>query len=216
MARIVFDLDGTLIDSAPDIQGIANRVLAAEGRAPIDLETTHKFIGNGTSVFVQRMRAARDLPDTEHDRLHEAFMAEYEDAVDLTRPYAGVEDALDVLGRDHQLGICTNKPLSPTLKVVDHLGWRPRFAAIFGGDSMSVKKPDPTPLHAAYAKLGEGPRIYVGDSEVDAETAERAEVPFLLYSEGYRRGPVDAMTYATVFDDWSDFPRLAMALLESA
>ena len=216
MARIVFDLDGTLIDSAPDIQGIANRILQAEGRDPIDLATTHKFIGNGTKVFIDRMIAARDLDEADHDRLHAAFLAHYDDAVDLTHPYPGVVAALDALARDHALGICTNKPIKPTRHVVDHLGWSARFGVVYGGDSFAVKKPDPAPLHAAFAALGDGPCLYVGDSEVDAETADRAGVPFLLFTEGYRRGPVADMPHSIAFDDWRAVPDLVARMLAPA
>ncbi|PPB80346.1 haloacid dehalogenase-like hydrolase [Albidovulum inexpectatum] len=114
MARIVFDLDGTLIDSAPDIHGIANALLAAEGLAPITLEQTREFIGNGASVFVQRMRAARGIPDSAHDRMLADFIAAYEDAVHLTVPYPGVPEALEALrAQGHALGSAPTSRSAP-------------------------------------------------------------------------------------------------------
>ncbi|WP_238366055.1 phosphoglycolate phosphatase [Mesobacterium pallidum] len=209
MAAIVFDLDGTLIDSAPDIHVLANRLLSAEGRAPITLEDTRSFIGNGAAVFVQRMRAARDLGHDTQDRLLAVFKAGYLTAVDNTVPYPGVVDALSVLRAEgHALGICTNKPILPTRAVLDHLGLTPMFDTILGGDSLPQHKPDPAPLHAAFAALPAGPKVYVGDSEVDAETAQCADVPFLLYTEGYRKTPVATIPHRVAFLDFSILPRL--------
>lgn len=214
MARIVFDLDGTLIDSAPDLHFIANGVLEAEGKAPITLDDAREFVGNGASVFVAKMRAARSIPDSEHDRLLADFMARYEFAVDHTVPYAGVIEALSALkAAGHILGICTNKPLVPTRAVLDHLGLTPFFDCIYGGDSLPTHKPDPAPLIAAYADLGEGPRVYVGDSDVDAETAQRADVPFLLFTEGYRKSPVEALFHTHAFDDFAALARLVETTL---
>jgi len=87
MARIVFDLDGTLIDSAPDLHGIGNQLLEADGHAAISLADTRAFVGNGAAVFVKRMRAARGIADAEQTRLLAAFLRQYEQAVELTKPY---------------------------------------------------------------------------------------------------------------------------------
>ncbi|MBV0912069.1 phosphoglycolate phosphatase [Anianabacter salinae] len=209
MAAIVFDLDGTLIDSAPDICGIANALLDRVGRAPITLAETRDFIGNGAGVFVARLRAARDLPDADHDRLLAEFIRRYDDAVHLTRPYPGVEEALSALLRaGHVLGICTNKPIRPTRVVLRHLGFERFFETVLGGDSLPVHKPDPAPLCAVFEALPQAPEIYVGDSEVDAETARRAGVPFLLFTEGYRKCPVDQMPHAAAFSDFAALPGL--------
>lgn len=214
MARIVFDLDGTLIDSAPDIQAIANRLLAREGAAQITLRETRGFIGNGAAVFVARMRAARGLPDSAQARLHADFVAAYESAVTLTVIYPGVCAALDVLqSQGNSLGLCTNKPEGPTLAVLNHLGLTDRFATIMCGDSLPQNKPDPAPLHAAFAGLGKGPAIYVGDSEVDAETAQRAGVPFLLFTQGYRKTLVDQLYHTHAFDDFAHLPDLVAQVL---
>ena len=201
MALIVFDLDGTLIDSAPDIHLIANNILASEGRAPLSLDDARDFIGNGASVFVQKMRKARDIGDEEHERLLGLFMAGYDDAIHLTKSYEGVGDMLTKLKADgHQLGICTNKPLRPCTIVLTHLGLDGFFGAILGGDSLSTHKPDPAPLHATFEKLGDGPRVYVGDSDVDAETSERAGVPFLIYAHGYAKRPIGELVHDHAFE----------------
>ena len=97
MARVVFDLDGTLIDSAPDLHALANCLLRAEGLEEISLDETRSFIGNGTRVFIARMRAACEIPDSEQDRLHAAFLEGYRSATGLTVPYPGVVDTLTTL-----------------------------------------------------------------------------------------------------------------------
>ena len=200
MARIVFDLDGTLIDSAPDIGAVANKTLAARGLEAITLAQTRDFVGNGASVFIDKMRAARGIDQAEHNAILAEFMVHYETAVDLTHPYPGVVSALETLRADgHRLGICTNKPFKPTMAVARHLDLARYFETIIGGDSLNVRKPDPAPLVKAFEELGEGARIYVGDSDVDAETAEALGVPFLLFTEGYRKSPVDALPHDHAF-----------------
>lgn len=211
---VVFDLDGTLIDSAPDIRAIANAVLAAEGAAPLTLAETRSFIGHGTATFIARMIAARDLPETRTGRLHAAFLDRYDDAHDLTAVYPGVDEALDALARAGMLlGICTNKPLRATRAVLDRLGLAARFVAVIGGDSLSVTKPHPAPLCLALETLGAGPAVYVGDSEVDHQTASAARVPFALFTGGYRKAPVEAFEGARPFDHHAALPALVHALM---
>lgn len=213
MARIVFDLDGTLIDSAPDIRAVANDLLAEAGRAPVTLAETREFVGHGAAVFIARLRAARDLPDSAQAALLERFVARYDAAVDLTRPYPEVPGALAALrASGHRLGLCTNKPIRPCRAVLRHLELDGFFETVWGGDSLSVRKPDPAPLIAAFDALGAGPRIYVGDSEVDAETAARADVPFLLFTEGYRKAPVETLPHRAAFSDFAALPALVADL----
>ena len=217
MARIVFDLDGTLVDSAPDIHGIANALLEREGREPVTLEQTRDFIGNGVGVFVQKMRAARGIADTEHARLLADFIERYDDAVHLTKPYPALRDALETLVRSgHRLGVCTNKPIRPCRALLRHLDLERYFETLWGGDSLPVHKPDPAPPHAAFGALGAGERLYVGDSGVDAETAGRAGVPFLLFTEGYRKCAVEEMPHTAAFSSFATLPSLVEDVLGRA
>lgn len=217
MARIVFDLDGTLIDSAPDIRTIANSILTEEGCDPISLPETVGFIGNGASVFVEKMRAARNIPDAEHARLLGVFQDRYESVLELTAPYPNVREALAHLTvAGHRLGLCTNKPMRATRAVLSHLSLLDPLSVIYGGDSLDRRKPDPAPLLAAFEDLGSGPCLYVGDSEVDAETAHRAGVPFLLFTEGYRKTPVAELPHEATFSDFADLPGLVQTRLEAA
>lgn len=216
MARVVFDLDGTLIDSAADLQGIANGLLSGEGAAPLSLAEARDFIGNGAAVFVARMRAARGIPDSEQARLLAGFLARYDDAVEQTVTYPEVSETLAALRADrHRLGVCTNKPLRPCRSVLAHLGLLQHFDVTIGGDSLPFQKPDPAPLEAAFRELGSGPAIYVGDSEVDAETARCAGVPFLLFAGGYRKAPLAEIPHSRAFDIFSDVPALVGEIVAS-
>ncbi len=214
-ARIVFDLDGTLIDSAPDIQNIANTVLAGVDAAPVSLAETRSFIGEGVGVFVAKMRAARSIPDSEQSKLLDQVIALYDDAVQLTVPYPGAVEALETLAKTHRLGICTNKLHRPCLSVLKHLRIDGFFATVWGGDNPLGRKPDPAALLAAFSELGDGPLIYIGDSEVDAETAQRASVPFFLFTEGYRKQPVDTIHHDVSFDNFAELPSLIKRHIEN-
>ena len=209
--RIVFDLDGTLIDSAPDIRGIANAVLEEAGAAPITLEETRGFIGEGIQTFVARMRESRGIPESEQARLLEKVVALYDDAVTLTVTYPGVVEALEGLSGKHRLGICTNKLHRPCMSVLKHLGIDGFFSSVWGGDNPLGRKPDPAPLLAVFEELGEGPRLYIGDSEIDAETASRAGVFFALFTEGYRKTPIDRIRHDHAFDDFGSLCDLVEA-----
>ncbi|WP_138466837.1 phosphoglycolate phosphatase [Poseidonocella sp. HB161398] len=219
MTPIVFDLDGTLIDSAPDIHAAAAKMQAEAGLAPLGLARIRSFIGNGVPVLVERIMAAQDLPsDPElHDALTARFLAHYDAApAALTRPYPHVPAMLaELAAAGHPLGLCTNKPVGPSRAILAALGLGEVFAAVTGGDSLPLRKPDPMPLCATFAALG-GKGIYVGDSEVDAATAGAAQVPFLLFTEGYRKTPVDELRHDAAFADFSALPGLVRALRKAA
>ena len=207
MARIVFDLDGTLIDSVYDLHGIANSIMDEEGLDHITLDQARDFIGNGVKVFVAKLCTSRNIAREDNDRILQMFMLRYEYAVHLTKPYPNVEQSLQILiDRGHDLGVCTNKPLAPCNAVLKHLHLDRYFKTVFGGDSLTVCKPDPAPLHAAFSKLPEGPELYIGDSDVDAETAQRASTPFLLFTEGYRKSKIEELSYSMTFSDFADLP----------
>ncbi len=207
----IFDLDGTLVDSAPDIHAAANAAAGAEGLAPLSLERIRRFVGNGAPVLIARILAAHDRPDSgpQHARMLDDFLERYQSAVTLSRLYPGVRETLDRLAAAHvALGLCTNKPEGPTRAVLDHFGLADRFCVVVAGDSLPRRKPDPLPLHHAARALGDLPAVFVGDSEVDAETAQRAPLPFVLYTRGYRQRPDEPLPAAAVFDDFGRLPEI--------
>jgi len=214
---LIFDLDGTLIDSAPDIHATANAVFGVHGFPPVTLALVRSFIGNGVGVLVSRLLQhhghASPLPGAQSDPLHGDLVAEfitrYETAFALTRLYPGVGQALQQLAlAAHPLGLCTNKPLGPTRAALRHFGLEPYLRVVIGGDSLALRKPHPAPLHAALAGLGVQTGLFIGDSEVDAETALAASVPFALFTEGYRKAPPDTLGASLIFDDFAHFPDL--------
>lgn len=202
---IVFDLDGTLIDSAPDIHAAANRMLADFDHAPLTLERVTSFIGNGIPNLVRLVMEDSDIPASQEQAMQARMLAHYTaHPADLTQPYPGVIDCLQGLRhKGYRLGVCTNKLHAPTIQILDALHLTGYFEVVIGGDSLPVKKPDPAPLHAAYEALGGNGFFYVGDSEVDAETADRAKIPFALFTKGYRKTPAEDLVSTTMFDDFS-------------
>jgi len=208
---VIFDLDGTLIDSVPNIHATVNRVLGAIGLPETGRATVQSFVGNGLPALIDRLLAHHAHPASPKDRanLIAAFEADYSARHELTTLYSGVRQALATLTtQGAALGICTNKPIGPARAILDHLVLSPLFAAVLGGDSLAVRKPDPEHLLATARALGRPKAIFVGDSEVDAATAKAAGVPFLFYTEGYRKSPVDSIAHDTAFADWTDLPGL--------
>ena len=211
---IIFDLDGTLIDSAPALHAVATRLLGAEGIEPLPLATVRGFIGNGVPMLVARIMNAVALPadTTLHRRLTAAFEADYAaDPLALTQPMPGAVAAVHVLREAGcAIALCTNKSEAPARAILDSLGLIDHFDAIVGGDSLAVRKPDPAPLLLACRRLGGGPCVSVGDGEVDAETAQAAGLPLLLFTGGYRRRPVAELFHTAHFDHFAELPVLVL------
>ena len=210
MAAVIFDLDGTLVDSAADIHAAVNQLLAEEGHPGLTRAQVTAMIGNGVGVLLDRAIAATGLDASRRDHLLTRFMLIYEQgSANLTQVYDGVPEALAALAAaGYRLGLCTNKPLRPTLAVLQALGWQDHFASVICGDSLPTRKPDPAMLNACLAGVGGGPVLYVGDSEVDAETAHAAGVGFLLFTEGYRKAPVADLNPLASFSAFTDLPAL--------
>lgn len=209
--NLVFDLDGTLIDSVPQIHAAANIVFGNMDLPHFSHETVRGFIGNGVGVLVRRLMEHQGLDDSAqlHAELVGQFVRIYEEAFDLTSLYSGVSTALSELAsQGHQLAICTNKPEGPTRAVLRHFALDKRFPVIVGGDTLPQRKPDPAPLRAALRQMGPASPLFIGDSEVDAATAEAAGVPLALFTGGYRTAAIDTLGAKLVFDDHSALPQL--------
>ena len=214
--RLIFDLDGTLIDSAPDLCHAANRMLAElYGAGPIPVETFATFIGQGLPKQLQRSlrHAGIENPsEEEFERALQTFKRFYgEEPASRTIVFPGVREALDELHRTGaKLAVCTNKSEDLAWLALEGLSMAEYFDALVGGETLDVRKPHPAPLHECARRLGEnaGPVFYVGDSETDEEAARAAGYPLLLYTEGYRRKPVQEFDAAGTFGHFRELPGL--------
>lgn len=192
---VLFDLDGTLVDSAPDLATAVNRTLAELDRPAVPEDRVRVWIGNGARRLVARALAGRREVGQEPAGLEAAlarFFEHYEDClVDRSRPYPGVREGLDTLSRlGLPLGVVTNKPERFTAPLLEALELERYFRVLVSGDTLAVKKPDPAPLHHAAAGLGvpAGACLLVGDSRTDLEAALAAGMPMIRVPYGYPGG----------------------------
>ncbi len=203
---IIFDLDGTLIDSAGDVHSAVNRMLRHNGRPPLSLAEVKTMIGDGAAKLIERALAARPGAPVELADAVGQFLGFYEaHATVFTTVYPDVPETLARLGTmGIPLAICTNKPERPTAQVLEALGLAQYFAHVVGGDTMPWRKPDPRVLTSLIEARGlpVSETLMVGDSEVDAGTAHAAGVPFVLMTYGYHRGPVQDIPSAMMRDDF--------------
>ncbi len=193
---VVFDLDGTLADTAQDLTAALNAVLRELGRAQLPEARVRTMIGHGARALVRKGLAATGVvTDQIVEQAFARFLAIYGEAICTeTRPFEGAADMLDDLAaRGVKTALCTNKPEALTHDLLAGLGWSDRFAAVVGGDTLPVRKPDPGPLREAITRAGGRRPVFVGDSLTDADTARAAGVPFVAATFGYCEGPVEAL-----------------------
>ena len=217
--NVIFDLDGTLIDSAADIQHATGIILGRLGREPLSLREVREFVGEGAHILVSRMMAARDIAETaeSHARVYADLLGEYEHTVERAVFYPGVVDALAVLrASSHKLGLCTNKPEAPARAVVRYMNLAPLLDGFVAGGMVASRKPEPEMLWRCIEEMGGGATLYVGDSETDAETAARASVPFALYTEGYRKLPVAEIPHRWAFAHFDHLPGIVSEAAQGA
>jgi len=210
---VVFDLDGTLIDSAPDLRTALNRLLAEENRRPLALDEVKMMIGDGARKLVERGFAAtgQAADGDDVDALTGRFLAFYEGhAAEETRVYPGAADALQALQEaGYGLGLCTNKPHAATLEILAALGLGGYFRAVVGGDTVpGVRKPDPRHLLAALERLGAEPQqaVMVGDNRNDVAAARGAGLAVIVVSFGYPKMPVEELGADLIIDRFQDLP----------
>ena len=208
MTTIIFDLDGTLIHSTPDMTVAVNWMLTEESAQPLDEATLQGFVGDGLFKLVERVIDHVRLDPARLDEIAPRVLAHY-NAVNgqNTLLYPGVEGCLNTLAaKGDKLGICTNKPEAPARHVLGHFRMTGFFDAVVGGDTLNMRKPDPEPLLHTIALLGgdADDTVYVGDSEVDEATAKNAGVPFALYTQGYRKKGATDFHAALAFGDYGE------------
>jgi len=215
---IVFDLDGTLIDTAPDLVDTLNVVFAREGLPPVPYETARNLIGGGARMMIARGIAAegRTVTPAELERLFQDFLAHYSEHIaDRSQPFPGLIDALDAMAaNDWRFAVCTNKLEYLSVLLLKQLGLAHRFAAICGQDTFGVQKPDPEVLRRTIAAAGGTLRsaIMIGDSLTDIRTARAAGIPVIAVDFGYTDRPVSELGPDRIISRFAELPSAAAEL----
>jgi phosphoglycolate phosphatase len=193
---VVFDLDGTLVDTAPDLINALNHILAREGMPPVPLQSARTMIGAGARKLLERGLEldGRTVALEDLDRLTRDFIDYYADHIaDASRPFEGLESALDDLtARGYRFAVCTNKLEWLSKLLLDRLGLSARFSAICGADTFGIAKPDPAILRQTVARAGGemSSTVMVGDAGPDIGVARRAGVPVIGVEFGYTEVPI--------------------------
>jgi phosphoglycolate phosphatase len=216
---ILFDLDGTLVDSAGDLSASLDTLMAEKGLPPIGLETGRSLIGHGIANLVRSALKLRGISGTDEDvaadlaRFMEIYGARL---TEITRPYPGVRDTLNMLHAEGwQMGVCTNKRETFARAIVSDLGLSPFFSIVSGPDTFGVSKPDPRQLlETAKAAGGLLPVFFVGDSEVDVASAKAAGYPVIALTYGYSKVPLESLSPDALLGSFSEVPAAIYGLLE--
>ncbi len=212
MLTIVFDLDGTLVDTAPDLIGTLNLIFTRHGLPAVPFDTARPLIGGGARIMIERALAAegRDCSPADVDALYAPFIAHYAAHIaDRSRAFPQVELALDRLAEaGHRLAVCTNKLEWLSRRLLDALGLGDRFAAICGQDTFAVQKPDPEIFRRTVLRAGGEPgrAVMVGDTAPDIRTARAAGVPVVAVGFGYTDAPVVTLQPDRVIASFAELP----------
>ncbi|HEY1541904.1 MAG TPA: phosphoglycolate phosphatase [Xanthobacteraceae bacterium] len=216
---IVFDLDGTLVDTAPDLLASLNVLFTREGLDPVDPTAGRTMIGGGVKRLIERGLAqqGRAFTPAHVDELFTDYIAHYaEHIADRSRPFPGVEAALDVLAARHdRLAVCTNKLAWLSVRLLERLGLAERFDAICGQDTFGVQKPDPEVLRQTVRAAGGAltDAVMVGDSAADINTARAAGVPVVAVDFGYTEVPVAELGPDRIISHFEALPAALEALM---
>jgi phosphoglycolate phosphatase len=216
---IVFDLDGTLVDTAPDLIATLNGLLAREGLRPVAYAHARNMIGGGARRMIERALVEERVapPPGEVDRMVKDFITDYAARVaKLSLPFPGLEAALDQLAAAGcTLAVCTNKLEWLSVRLLDALGLTGRFAAVCGQDTFNVQKPDPAILRMTLARAGGSPAcaVMVGDSGNDIATARGAGVPVVAVDFGYTEIPIGKLLPDRVISHFAELPAAIRGLL---
>jgi len=209
---IVFDLDGTLVDTAPDLVSTLNAIFTREGFAPLAYEAARNLVGGGARAMIARGIEAegRALSSEKLEQLFADFNAHYsEHLADRSRPFPGLTDALDALSaRGCQFAVCTNKVEGLSVRLLDKLRLANRFVAICGQDTFGIQKPDPEILRRTVRAAGGTleKAIMIGDSIMDIRTARAAGVPIIAVDFGYSERPVAEFSPDRIISHFAELP----------
>lgn len=220
-ARIAFDLDGTLVDTAPDLVRALNAAITPAGLAPVPVDAVRAMVGRGAKALIIRAheRANHPAPDEAvlQDRL-EIFLQSYRaDICAQSRPFEGVEAALDAIAEaGAELSVCTNKPGWLALPLLDALGMKDRFARIIGPEDAPAKKPDPSHLETAINGPADHASVLVGDSEPDVGSAKAAGAWSVVFEGGYSEKPVRTLGADRLFRRFDELPDLLASLIDKS
>jgi phosphoglycolate phosphatase len=210
MLTIVFDLDGTLIDTAPDLIDTLNFILAQEGLPAVPYATARNMIGAGAKVLIERALAVEGRAANEIDRLYKAFIAHYAAHIaDRSRPFPKVEVTLEGLtAAGHRLAVCTNKLEWLSVRLLQTLKLAQHFATICGQDTFGVQKPDPEIFRRTVLRAGGEPgrSLMVGDSGTDIRTARAARVPVVAVDFGYTEVPIETLDPNRIISSFAELP----------
>jgi phosphoglycolate phosphatase len=215
---IVFDLDGTLIDTAPDLVDTLNVVFAREGWPPVPYDTARKLIGGGARMMIARGIEAEGIviEPARLERLFADFIAHYSEHVaDRSRPFPGLTDALDGLASGgYRFAVCTNKLERLSVLLLKQLKLADRFAAICGQDTFGIQKPDPEVLRRTIVAAGGSPphSIMIGDSATDIRTARAAGIPVIAVDFGYSEHPVSEYGPDLIISHFAQLPAAIAAI----
>jgi phosphoglycolate phosphatase len=214
---LIFDLDGTLVDSAPDLLGATNAVLAALGRSLIDPATLRHMVGFGAGSLITQAMTATGAPPSEAQmpELMTIFLDHYRAHIaDHSTVFPGVHETLAALKADGaRLGVLTNKPHDMTLSLLPLLKLEGYFAEVYGAGRKTYTKPDPRIFADVVRDVGGGAAVMIGDSVTDLQTGRAAGVPVILVSYGYTPEPATSLGADAVTGDFREIPALAARLL---
>jgi phosphoglycolate phosphatase len=218
-AVIAFDLDGTLVDTAPDLVGTLNVLLAEEGLRALPVEDARPFIGRGARWLIERgfQAAGSDVEPVRAQVLFDRFIARYQAHIaDESRPFPGCVAALEALRAEGaRLCVCTNKLTGLSVRLLDALDLTRHFEAVIGADSVPAIKPDPRHLQAAVDAVGGAMdrAILVGDAATDAGAARAAGAGLILVSFGYTETPARELDPDILIDHFDALPAACARLL---
>ena len=217
---VIFDLDGTLAETAPNIMATLNVILQQEGLAALPIERARELVGAGARALIERgfKASGRPLDEPRLEELFEEFLLIYaQDVASTSHLYEGVIGAMDALsGAGYALAVCTNTPILHTRLILDHFGIAGRFAAVAGRDSFPFHKPDPRHLTMTIeaAKADPARAVMICDSRTDIATARAAGIPCICVPFGYTDVPIETLEPDLVIQHFDALPEAVSQILQ--